>query len=147
VRKVISILIVAVAVVAATSGLASGKATHAHSSAALCGTLYTPPCTPPKAVITSIVACKAAGSTVTFPIRVSANAGLKKVVVTYRGKAVKTIKFTGQPKSKTLSVSIHTGGLTAGVYSVTVRVTDVRGKTNTRTAHFSICHPKPVFTG
>ena len=147
-RKIILMLVVAGAIVSATASLAAGKArTHAHASQALCGTLYTPPCTPPKAVVTSIVACRAAGTKVNFPITVSANAGLKKVTVTFRGKSVKTVTFKGKPTKKKLTVSVGTSGLTAGVYSVSVKVTDEKGKSHTSVGHFSICHPKPVFTG
>lgn len=143
-------MIVAGALVAFSASLAAGKPRiHAHASQGLCGTLYTPPCTPPKAVVISKVACQAAGTTVNFPIVVTANAGLDKVTVKFRGKIVKTVKFKGKPTKKKLTVSIATAGLAAGVYSVTVKVTDARGQTHTSVAHFSICKPasKPVFTG
>jgi hypothetical protein len=138
----------------ALAGLSAGGAfaahhARAHSAAppALCGTLYKPPCAPPSSVISSIASCRGAGTVIKMPIRLHSNAGLKSVKVTLRGRTIKSLKFKGRPTSKTLRVSISTRGLKAGIYTVTVKVTDVRGVTRSRAAHFSICKPKPVFTG
>lgn len=147
-RKVIFTLMVAVAVIAGTASLASGASKPAaHAAAAKCGTLYTPTCTPPKAVVASDAACRAAGATVNFPIALSSNSGLRKVTVTFAGKTIKSVTFSGNPTKKNLSVGVHTKGLSAGIHSVTVKVTDVRGKSRSSVAHFSICQSKPVFTG
>lgn len=147
-RKIIIASMGTVAVIGATASLASGASRpQGHAAAAKCGTLYTPPCTPPSAIVASIAACKAAGATVNFPIALSANAGIRKVAVTFRGKTVKSVSYSGQPTKKHLTVGVHTAGLSPGIYSVNVKITDVRGKSKTSKAHFSICHPAPIFTG
>jgi hypothetical protein len=147
-RKFILVLMSAVALVAMTASLASGaKRTRAHSSAALCNTLYTPPCTPPKATVASKVACSQTGAILSFPVTASANAGLKKITVKFRGKVIKTVKVASGTTKKKFSVVINTHGFKPGLYTLVVKATDARGKTVTKTAHFTICHPKPVFTG
>jgi hypothetical protein len=109
--------------------------------------LYLPPCTPPKATIASIVACQNTGAILSFPVTASANAGLRKITVTFRGKVIKTVTFSGATTKKRVAVVINTRGFKPGLYTLTVKVTDRKGKTVTKTAHFTICHPKPVFTG
>jgi hypothetical protein len=149
-RKIVFSLVGAVAVLALTASLAVGASKgdpRAHASAPLCGTLYTPPCTAPTVVVKSIVACKNTGTELHFPITVSGNAGLKSVTVKLGNKTIKTVKYTSRPKHKSLTVSVNTHGFKPGVYTLTVKVTDVRGKTHTRVVHFTICTPKPVFTG
>jgi hypothetical protein len=137
-----------VAVLAVTTSLASGAAKpRAHAAAALCGTTYTPACTAPQATVASKAACRNTGAILTFPVTASANAGLRKVTVTFRGKVIKTVRFTNQATRKTFTVVINTHGFKPGLFTLTVKATDVRGVTVTRKAHFSICHPKPVFTG
>jgi hypothetical protein len=140
-RRIIIAVMGTVAVIGATASLAAG------ASPPLCGTLYTPTCRAPQAVVASIAACKAAGATVNFPISLSANAGIKKVTVTFRGKTIKSVSFSGKPTKKKLTAGIHTAGLSPGIYSVSVKITDARGKSKTSVAHFSICHPAPIFTG
>jgi hypothetical protein len=147
-RKFVLALMGAIALVAMTANLASGaKRAHARSSAALCGTLYTPACTPPKATVASKVACVNTGKILTFPVTASANAGLRKITVTFRGKVVKTVKVGGSATKKRFTVVISTRGFRPGLFTLTVTATDARGKTVTKRAHFTICHPKPVFTG
>jgi hypothetical protein len=60
---------------------------------------------------------------------------------------VKNFTFKGRPTHKSVAVSINTHGFKPGLYTLTVKVTDVRGKNAIRLAHFTICKPKPVFTG
>ena len=148
-RKVIFALMGAVVVIGAMASLASGASRPPHGHAALvkCGTLYTPTCKAPSAVVASIAACKAAGATVNFPIALSANAGIRNVAVKFRGKTIKSVSYSGQPTKKHLTAGVHTAGLKPGIYSVSVKITDVRGKSKTSLAHFSVCEPKPVFTG
>jgi hypothetical protein len=147
-RKFILSLMAASAVIALTASLASGaKRSHAHSSAALCNTLYTPPCTAPKAAVASIVACRNTGAILTFPVTASANAGLRRVTVSFLGRTIKTVTFKRQTTHKAFTVVISTRGFKPGLYTLTVNATDARGKTVTKRAHFTICTPKPVFTG
>lgn len=140
----------AIAVIAASAGVATSVSiarVHAHAAAPLCGTLYTPPCRPPSGTVVSIPSCKNTGAILNFPITASANAGLKKVVVKMGSTTVKTFAFSGRPTHKSVSVSINTHGFKPGLYTLTVQVMDAKNKTATRLAHFTICKPKPVFTG
>src|SRR5437588_3293971 len=121
-RKFILALIVAIAAIATTASLASG-AKRAHA-AQLCGTLYTPPCTAPKATIASIVACRNTGKTLAFPVTASANAGLRKVTVSFRGKTIKTVTFAHSTTKKQFAVVINTRGFRPGLYTLTVKATD-----------------------
>jgi hypothetical protein len=148
-RKVIVGLAGICAVLAASVGIASASGGGAHSAQAgvTCDTLYTPPCGPPSAVVVSKASCQKTGKTLHFPIRLHAPAGLRKVLVTFRGKKIKTVTYQGKPETKTLSVTISTRGFKPALFTLTVKVTDVKGRTATRHAHFTICKPKPVFTG
>jgi hypothetical protein len=140
----------AIAVIAASAGLATTTSVarvHGHAAAALCGTLYTPPCRPPSGTVISIPSCRNTGAILNFPITASANAGLRSVMVRMGSTTVKNFTFTGRPTHKSVAVSVNTHGFKPGLYTLTVKVTDVRGKNTTRLAHFTICKPKPVFTG
>jgi hypothetical protein len=145
-RKLIISLLCVAAVVALATSVAAGH-TKGHAAAPLCGTLYTPPCAPPSGTIVSIASCKNTGTMITMPASVHAIAGLKTATVTLNGKTIKVVKFSGRPKNGSFHVTISTRGFKPGVYSVKVTVTDVRGTNTVRIAHFSICTPKPVFTG
>jgi hypothetical protein len=70
---------------------------------------------------------------------VHALAGLRSVTVFLGKKQIKTITYKGKPKTKHFSVTITTRGLKPGVYELTVKVRDVKGKTTSKNAHFSIC--------
>lgn len=149
-RKLTIMLLGALAVAAFATAAASGAGrSHARAAAppALCGTLYKPACVAPQSVISSIAACRNTGRTISMPVKLHAIAGLKSAKVLFRGKTIKSLKFKGAPQNKFFRVKINTRGLKAGIYTVTVKVTDVRGVTRSKVAHFSICKPKPVFTG
>lgn len=93
-------------------------------------------------------ACRSAGSLFRVPkTAISSVAGLVKIVVRLDGRVIKTV-HKSSVKSYTLSgVTIPTRGLKAGLHTVTITATDSGGRTSRRTLHFSICHPKPKFTG
>ena len=138
----------AVAIVAASISLTAGASVarvRGHAAAPLCGTLYTPPCRPPSGTVVSITSCRNTGAVLHFPITARSNAGLKSVMV--RGVVTKNYVFKGRPTSKTVSVTVNTRGFKPGLYSLTVKITDTKNKNAIRVAHFSICKPKPVFTG
>jgi len=147
-RKLVITLLGALVLSAFATAAASGRS-HARAAAppALCGTLYKPACVAPQSVISSIAACRNTGATVSMPVKLHAIAGLKSAKVLFRGKTIKSLTFKGAPQNRSFRVSISTRGLKAGIYTVTVKVTDVRGVTRSKVAHFSICKPKPVFTG
>jgi hypothetical protein len=127
---------------------ASASKGHARPHIVRCGTLYTPACKKPTIVVHSKVVCEHTGTTIHFPISLHGNAGLRKVVIKVGGRTITTKKFKGGPVNRSLVVAVNTRGSKPGLFTLTVAITDVRGKTVTRTAHFTICKPKPpVFTG
>jgi hypothetical protein len=151
-RKFSFAVVGVVALIALTSGLALGKKPpRARPALVRCGMLYTKPCTAPALTITSLSpACKAAGATISLsPIRVRDNGGIRSVKVTFGGKAIKLVKYRGAPTKKTIrGVKVKTSGLRSGiVYTITLKLVDTRGMSKTKTLHFAICKPKPVFTG
>jgi hypothetical protein len=70
---------------------------------------------------------------------VHARAGLRRVTVFLGKNRIKSITYKGKPKTKQFSVTITTRGLKPGVHTLTVKVRDVKGKTTSKHAHFSIC--------
>jgi hypothetical protein len=144
-RKVIVTVFTAGVLAVVVAGLASG------ATAARCGTLYTPACTPP--TITTVpltLVCHNAGATINLPtITVKSNSGIKKVSVTLGSKTIHSTTYSGRgPTTVTLSgLKIHTAGLSTGVHTITITTTDIRGKKAAHTLKFSICAPVPVFTG
>lgn len=107
-------------------------------------------CTPPTADVTVSAKCHKAGTRVHVPaITTTANAGIRSITIYAHGKKVKTYHFSGQgPTSKVIKgLTITTGGLKHGIYSLKITVTDTRGVKHTITRRFAICKPVPVFTG
>jgi hypothetical protein len=145
VRKLLPIGIVAVVGAIAMSSLAFG------ATGARCGTRYTKPCTIPVVNIrTPPVVCHKKSTTFALPAAtLTSLPGIRKIVVTEDGKVIKSVSFKGKgPQQFALrALRISTGGLKPGVHSVTITVTDVRGKKASRTVRFSVCAPVPVFTG
>lgn len=149
-RKLLISLIAVSAVFAMTASLASSRtrAPAAHVTAVVrCGGLYKPPCKKPTVITRSIVSCQQTGKVLSFPISVHANAGLKRAVVRQGGRTIKTKTFPGYPTSASFSATVSTHGFGPGLFSLGVTVTDTRGKTASKTVHFTICRPQPVFTG
>jgi hypothetical protein len=146
-RRVLVTLLAAFAVLALTANLAAGANKPAAHPAAKCGGLYQPPCIGPTVIARSAVACRNTGAVLRFPVSVHAIAGLAKATAKYKGKVIKSITFHGNPQSGHFTVVISTRGNKPGLFTLTLHVTDVRGKSASRTVHFTICRPKPVFTG
>ena len=148
-RKAISTVVVAVAFVAGASGVAT--AAHMHVSTTRCGHKYTPACTKPNIKHEPLPAkCVSAGSRYAVPtVTFTSNAGIRRIQVTAASKPVRTITFTGQgPQQFALKgLGVSTVGLTSGGHLITVKVTDVRGKSASKTLPFSVCVATPVFTG
>lgn len=132
-----------------TASLATGatKAPAAHPSQVLCGGLYQPPCVSPTVIVRSAVACRKTGKVLTFPIRLHSVAGLAKATVKVGRRTIKTVRFKGSPTTKTVRATVNTHGDSPGLYTITVKAVDTRGKTASGRAHFTICRPAPVFTG
>jgi hypothetical protein len=140
--------VVAGAFVAGASGLATAAQTHAssHVSGTRCGNKYTPACIKPTIKTTASTKCVAAGSHYTLPsVRFTSNAGIRTIQVREGSKTLKTIKFKGQgPTQYTLKgVAVSTLRLAAGGHPLTVRITDVKGRTATKTLSFAICASTP----
>lgn len=145
-RKVLLITALAGALAVAIASIASG------ATGARCGTRYTKACTPPRFTIVLSPGCHKAGGAVTLPATTFTSvAGIRRIDVTFNFAPLKTIRFSGSgPQQYTLrGLKVSTQGLKAGIYPVTVTITDVRNKVLTRTVRFSVCRPatKPIFTG
>jgi hypothetical protein len=132
-----------------TASLATSatKARKAAQPTVRCGGLYKPPCRAPVVISRSVVACQNTGTTISFPIRLHSSAGLRSVVVRVDGKKIKSKKFSGAPTDASFRVRVSTRGFKAGLHTLATKVTDTRGKSKSKSVHFSICKPKPVFTG
>jgi hypothetical protein len=146
VRKVLPIGIAAVVGAIAMSGVDSG------ATGKRCGTKYTKPCTIPSVNLrTPPVVCHKPSTSFDLPAAtLTSLPGMRKIVVTEDGKKVlKSVSFKGQgPQQYSVSrLKISTAGLKSGVHSITITVTDVRGKKASRTVRFSVCASVPVFTG
>ena len=92
----------------------------------------------------------AAGARYAVPtITITSNAGIRQIQVTDAPKVVRTITFKGNgPTQFALKgLGVSTIGLTAGGHLIIVKVTDVKGKSASKTLRFSICVSTPVFTG
>jgi len=146
-RKVLFTLVGAVAVVVIAASLASGAGAKPVAHGAQCGGLYQPPCVAPTVVVRSAVACQQTGTTLKFPIKLHSNAGLSRATVKVGKKTIKKVTFKTHPDDVTLHVKVSTRGDKPGLFTMTVKATDTRGKSSTGRAHFTICKPAPVFTG
>jgi hypothetical protein len=78
-----------------------------------------------------------------------AAAGLRSVQVREGSKTVKLITFHGSGTTHyTLrNLTVHTAGLGAGGHAISVRITDGKGRSASKTLRFSVCVSTPVFTG
>lgn len=143
-RKVLSTLLIASALVLAAASLASG------ATAKRCGTLYKPPCTKPTIKVRPIPpACKPPNSTFTLPIiKFHSIAGIRKITVSIGSKFLykKTFKGRGPTNHTVKGLKVHTKGLKAGGHRVKIFVKDIGGRTATKFLRFTVC-PPPKFTG
>lgn len=142
-RKVLSTLLIAGALVIGLSSLANG------AQGPRCGTLYTPTCTRPHITARGPAGCRAPKKTFQLsPIRFSSNAGIRRITVKLGSKILKSKHFSGRgPTQYTVRhLKVHTTGLASGGHTITISVTDVKGKTTRDTIRFTVC-PPPKFTG
>lgn len=79
----------------------------------------------------------------------TSNSGIKSITVKEAGRTLKSITFTGQgPTQYSIKgLLVSTAGLKAGGHPVTVKITDVSGRSVSKTLRFSVCVSTPVFTG
>ena len=148
-RKAITTVAVAVAFVAGAAGVAT--AARSHVSTKRCGTKYTPACTIPNIKHPPVSPrCVSAGARYVIPnVTITSNAGIRQIQVTDVPKPIRTVNFTGNGPTQFVlkGVAVSTVGLSAGGHTVNVKVTDVKGKSASKTLRFSICVATPVFTG
>lgn len=149
-RKAISTVVVACAFVAGAAGVASASQ-KSHVSTRRCNTKYTATCTPPKIVSKPVSPkCISTGTGFKLPsITFTSNAGIRKIQVREGGRTIKLITFKGQGQTqyKLNGLSLATRGLGSGGHPVTITVTDIRGRSASKTLRFSVCVATPVFTG
>jgi hypothetical protein len=117
-----------------------------------CGGLYQPTCISPTISTTISTTCRNEGTILHVPaITIKANAGLKKIVITVKGrkKPIKVYNNLNSATSKRVGgITINTHGLKPGSHTIVIKVTDTRGKTVTKTYRIAICAIKPPpFTG
>lgn len=150
-RKLIVVSVGVVAALAMTASLATGAtkapAAHRSQSQVLCGGLYQPPCVSPTVIVRSAVACRKTGKVLFFPVRLHSVAGLARATVKVGRRTIKSVTFKGSPRTKTVVAKVNTRGDRPGLFTITVKAVDTRGKSATGRAHFTICRPAPVFTG
>lgn len=149
-RKAISTVVVACAFVAGAAGVASASQ-KSHVRHRRCGTLYTSTCTVPKIVSKPVSAkCVSTGTGYKLPpITFTSNSGIRKIQIREGGRTIKLISFRGRglTQYKLKSLALSTRGLGAGGHPVTITVTDIRGRSASKTVRFSVCVATPVFTG
>jgi hypothetical protein len=143
-RKVLSTLLIACALVFAAASLASG------ATAKRCGTLYKPPCTKPTIKVRPIPpACKPPRSTFTLPIiKFHSIAGIRKITVSIGSTFLyeKTFKGSGPTNYTVKGIKVHTKPLKTGAQKIKIFVKDIGGRTRTKFLRFTVC-PPPRFTG
>jgi hypothetical protein len=148
-RKTISTLVVACALVVGVAGVA--QAAQPQVKPTRCGTKYRPACTAPKITNKPLSpTCVAAGAGYKLPtITFVSNTGIDRIQVSVAPKTIKLITFKGQGVTQysLKGLTVPTTGLAAGGHELTVTVTDLLNKTASKTLRFSVCQAKPVFTG
>ena len=149
-RRVIQLALVLGLLTGVTAGIANGASNRV---VVRCGHLYQPACAKPAiGPVLIAIKCHPVGTTVTIPaFSVKANAGLKTIVITLAGRHRPIATFTNLGSALTKRISglkVNTTGLSSTAHVITIKVTDTRGKTATRTLRFAICPiPKPITTG
>jgi hypothetical protein len=79
----------------------------------------------------------------------TSNSGIRKIQIREGARTLKLITFKRQgPTQYTVKgLRVSTLGLFAGGHPITVKVTDIRGRSASKTLRFSVCVATPVFTG
>jgi hypothetical protein len=117
-----------------------------HVATTRCGNRYTPACRVPTIKTTTSTKCVNPGSNFTLPnVRFTSNAGIRTIQIREGSKVLKTITFKGQgPTQYTLKgLAVSTLRLDAGGHPLTVKITDVRGRSSTKSLSFAVCSTTP----
>lgn len=116
-----------------------------------CGSKYTPACTKPRITNRALSAkCVAPGTRFALPkITFTSNAGIRRIQIREGARTIKQITFKGRGPTQFAfkRLMISTLQLVAGGHPLTIKVTDVRGRSTVKTLRFSVCKSTPVFTG
>lgn len=128
--------------------MAVAAQTHArpHVSTTRCGNKYTPACIKPTIKTKASTKCVSPGNNFTLPsVRFTSNAGIRTIQIREGSKVLKTIKFSGRgPTQYTLKgLEVSTLRLDAGGHPLTVKITDVKGRSSTKSLSFSVCSTTP----
>lgn len=135
-------------VAAGATGVATAAGSSPHVGSTKCGSKYAPGCTPPRINNKPLVKC-VTGSSYTLPnLRFTSNAGIRTIQIREGARTLKLIKFKGRGRTRyTLKgLRISTLGLASGGHPLTVRVTDVRGRTTSKRLSLSVCAATPRIT-
>ncbi len=140
-RKAISAFVVTCAFVAGASSVASAarpNVTHKR-----CGTKYTPACTKPR-IKSGKVSCLSLSPYRLPTITFTSNSGIRRIQIKQGGRTIRTISFKGRGRTQYVlqgvivsSLRLHSGS------PVSVRVTDVRGRSTSKTLQISACATAP----
>lgn len=78
-----------------------------------------------------------------------ARLGIRKIQITMGTRRLTTMRFAGHGQTRYVitGLTVPTAGLDAGAHKLTVTVTDVSGRSASKTLRFSICVHRPIFTG
>ena len=94
--------------------------------------------------------CRALGKSFTLPdVKVSDRSGIKVITIKLGSKVIYTKTFSGRgPLTYTVhGLKVSTAGLHAGGHGITIYAKDFFGVSRTSSERFTVCAPKPVFTG
>jgi hypothetical protein len=120
---------------------------RAHVSTTRCGNKYTPACIKPAIKPNPAgTKCVSPGSSYKLPnVRFTSNAGIREIQIRQGSKILKTIKFKGQgPTQYTLKgLEVSTLRLAAGGHPLTVKITDIKGRSATKSLSFAVCSTTP----
>jgi ribosomal protein L28 len=119
---------------------------RAHVSTTRCGNKYTPACIKPTIKTKASTKCVSPGSSFTVPsIRFTSNAGIREIRIREGSKTLKTIKFKGSgPTQYTLKgLAVSTLRLAAGGHPLSVKITDIKGRSTTKTLSLTVCSTTP----
>jgi hypothetical protein len=147
-RRLIYTFVGAAATLGLTASFALGVSNQVH-----CGTRYTPRCVNPKVTVQTIsVSCHPANTTFRLPnMTFTSVAGLRQITVTVRStpRTIYNAKNLGGIAKRVIrGLALNTRGLSPGVHTISIVVTDTRGKRTTTTLRFVVCQPPPPkFTG
>jgi hypothetical protein len=120
---------------------------RAHVSTTRCGNKYTPACVKPTIKTNpASTKCVSPGVDYKLPsIKFTSNAGIREIQIREGSKVLKTVKFKGSgPTQYTLKgIEVTTLRLASGGHPLTVKITDIKGRSTTKSLSFAVCATTP----